>query len=452
MKTCYLCNTELTKENDHGEHIFQQALGGTLIKKGILCKECGNKLGKEIDVKFVNIFRNYTSRLPINFDRKTKKESNIGSIYIPYFDRTFKFKSNKKDLLPQKPEAFLYQKKLIIIYPKGCSGLEKYKNKKIHEFNITDKNNITIIQTFNNYENITETPFILDNMIYKKGMAKIAIGFAIKNGIKRDELDCVLDSRNNKLQEKIPLIPYMPWDFIHSAIEEARFNIDNLEYLSHQIKIFNKGNTLNCYIELFGTFQCYILLSENYSGEAIYHSYMQPIFKLNRIELPCLPRKHKDLLLYKYLLPEDDSFGYNDKTLKKINETIRKQPNKLDLEEYYYGLIDYINTNLFLFLENDRSHHKSSHLFCGLHHFFTQNSKTIKENLFYIIKRLILFGECPEFIKQDVYWEDLVNLYKNNLSEIHQYNQRKMNRLEEIIKRIHNNEGEFSIWNTSYSD
>ncbi|HHK6039191.1 TPA: HNH endonuclease, partial [Neisseria subflava] len=75
MGNCYLCNEDLTPENDHGEHIFQQALGGTLVKKGVLCESCGNRLGKEIDVPFVEIFKNYTSRLPINFDRKSENKN-----------------------------------------------------------------------------------------------------------------------------------------------------------------------------------------------------------------------------------------------------------------------------------------------------------------------------------------------------------------------------------------
>ena len=452
MKTCYLCNTELTEKNDHGEHIFQQALGGTLVEKGILCKECGNKLGKEIDVDFVNIFRNYTSRLPINFDRKTKKESEIGRIYISKFNRIFEFKSIKKDLLPTKPDAFLHQNNLIIIYPKGYSNLEKYKNKKMQEFNITSENNITIIQTFNDYENITETPFNLDNMTYKRGMAKIAIGFAIKNGINREELDCVLDYKNNKIQEKIALIPYMPWDFIHGAIEEARFSIDNLEYLSHQIKIFNKENILNCYIELFGTFQCYILLSKNYSGKDVYCSYMQPIFKLNRMELPCLPRKQKDLLLYKHLLSENEPFGYNNETLKKINEIIRKQKNELDLDEYYSNLINHVSIILSLFINNESP--EIPYYSYELVDFFKKNSKLIKDNIINIMKRLKWLSEDPKFIKQDVCWEMIANLLRNNHlinRLIYQYNQRKMNKLEEMIKYIHGNKDKFSIWNTDYS-
>ncbi|MBS5837137.1 MAG: hypothetical protein KIC74_10260 [Neisseria sp.] len=38
MGICYLCNEDLTPENDHGEHIFQQALGGTLVKKVFYAK------------------------------------------------------------------------------------------------------------------------------------------------------------------------------------------------------------------------------------------------------------------------------------------------------------------------------------------------------------------------------------------------------------------------------
>lgn len=50
-KKCYLCGKKFndTDTQEHEEHIIQQALGGTITANDILCKNCGNRLSKEID-------------------------------------------------------------------------------------------------------------------------------------------------------------------------------------------------------------------------------------------------------------------------------------------------------------------------------------------------------------------------------------------------------------------
>ena len=224
MANCYLCNKILTIENDHGEHIFQQALGGTLIKTGILCESCGNRLGKQIDVPFIEIFKNYISRLPINFDRKSKNKTftEEGDIFIPELNRVFKFRINKNNFLPICVDAFVHDGKLIILYPKGMSekNLEGLKKDRMKYFGIENSKNVIVIRDFNKYsENIYAIPFNLKNIPYKQGMAKIAIGFAIANGVKPEELECILDFDNHKILQEIPLLPYMPWDFINGEID-----------------------------------------------------------------------------------------------------------------------------------------------------------------------------------------------------------------------------------------
>lgn len=453
MANCYLCNEVLTTENDHGEHIFQQALGGTLIKTGILCKNCGNRLGQEIDVPFVDIFKNYISRLPINFDRKSKNKNftEKGSIFIPEFNLTFKFRINKKDFLPIGVDAFMNGSNLIVLYPKGMpeKNLDGLKKDKMRYFGVENPESVIVIRDFNSYsENIYAIPFNLDNKAYKQGMAKIAIGFAISNNIKREGLECVLDIDNHQIKQKIPLLPYMPWDFINSAIEELRFSSDDLRYLSHQIKLFNLENRLFCYIEIFGTFQCYILLSENYNSKNINKSYMQPIFQIKRDELEYLPHP-KDLLLYRHLLPEDEKPDYSEKTLTKINEAIRKQTNELDLNEYYSNLLNIASMNFHLFLESScREYIECKELIL----FFENNIKEINnpDKKYEILKRLHFFTSYPQAIRTECYWEMLYRFHLRYGEKVYEYNSRKMKKLESMIKQIQDNKMQFQIWNMNY--
>ena len=451
MANCYLCNKILTIENDHGEHIFQQALGGTLIKTGILCESCGNRLGKQIDVPFIEIFKNYISRLPINFDRKSKNKTftEEGDIFIPELNRVFKFRINKNNFLPICVDAFKHDGKLIILYPKGMSekNLEGLKKDRMKYFGIENSKNVIVIRDFNKYsENIYAIPFNLKNIPYKQGMAKIAIGFAIANGVKPEELECVLDFDNHKILQKIPLLPYMPWDFINSAIEEVRFSSNDLRYLCHQIKLFNLENRLFCYIEIFGTFQCYILLSEKYNREGINRSYMQPIFQLKREELPFLPR-YKYLLLYKHLLPEDEKLEYTENTLKKINNEIRKQPNELDLDEYYSDLLSSVIINLEL-VNSEQG--KSLIQYDDLKVFYENNFELINNSKAEIYRRLCFLSFNPHEIKTDCYWDVLYQLQNECKDSVYNYNSRKMKKLENMIKIIQEDKEHFQVWDTEY--
>lgn len=143
MNYCYLCGNELTNENDHAEHIFQQAIGGTLAVKGILCKDCGNTLGKDIDVNFTKIFVNYTSRLPINFDRKSENniKSEICWAYFPKFEKTLECQMNKNNISVIQPYAFLHQNTFFIICP------IKWEDKIINNYVKSQKKKLNIGDT-----------------------------------------------------------------------------------------------------------------------------------------------------------------------------------------------------------------------------------------------------------------------------------------------------------------
>lgn len=389
--------------------------------------------------------------MPINFDRKSKNKNftEEGNIFIPELNLTFRFRINKKDFLPIGVDAFIHDGKLIILYPKGMpeKNLEGLRESKMDFFKIDAVDKVIVIRDFNSYsENIYAIPFNLENTPYKQGMAKIAIGFAVANGIKREELECVLDVDNHQIQQRIALLPYMPWDFINGAIEEVRLGSNDFRYLSHQIKLFNLEKRLFSYIEIFGTFQCYILLSENYHGESINKSYMQPIFQLRREELKYLPR-YKDLLLYKHLLPEDEKLDCTERTLNNINNAIRKQPNELNLDTYYSDLLNSVIMNLKLF---DSEQGKDLIQYDNLKLFYENNSDLIDDNKIKIYRRLCFFSSNPHKIKNDCYWDMLYQLQKQYKDSVYEYNSKKMKKLENMIKIIQEDKEHFQVWDTKY--
>lgn len=105
------------------------------------------------------------------------------------------------------------------------------------------------------------------------GMAKIAFNYAVYSGIDANKLESVFDDKNKKLTNKPTVIPFILMILFDSIMESQDTN-----NLFHVIRLFNCENFLYAYIELFSTFQVYILLSENYSGE-IYKEYCQVINK-----------------------------------------------------------------------------------------------------------------------------------------------------------------------------
>ena len=79
MDVCYLCGNDFNENStvDHGEHVIQQAIGGSLVSKGILCKKCGGELSRKIDNPFNAIFEGIATRLDIKKDRKANKSPSI---------------------------------------------------------------------------------------------------------------------------------------------------------------------------------------------------------------------------------------------------------------------------------------------------------------------------------------------------------------------------------------
>ena len=58
---CYICDTEITPQNESEEHIIINAAGGKLKSKVLLCKKCNSEIGHEIDselAKQLNIVAN----------------------------------------------------------------------------------------------------------------------------------------------------------------------------------------------------------------------------------------------------------------------------------------------------------------------------------------------------------------------------------------------------------
>lgn len=345
MGVCYLCGNEFNQIStiDHGEHVVQQAIGGNLIIKGILCKNCGGKLSKEIDSPFNSIFQGIATRLNIKTDRNVKNSPSItGEIIsekdaynmnlrgIQVFWKDFK-------VTPIKPFHRLSEDRKKVIVYSAKKQFENYKvivKKEIESMGFENPPEILLCDDIDcsvRYE------FPMDNKAFKRGVAKIAIGFACSHGISREHLPLALKISNDNsgcIDGKITLIQYSPLSIIDRVIEIEKTKLAN--YPAHTLILFTskqEPSLLFCYIELFSTFQFYILLDDNYDGGDIYRYHYQRIEKASDYIFTPDRRHYKERNIIL------DGLGITDERIISTYEKQKGKAHAKSLEQIEFEII-----------------------------------------------------------------------------------------------------------------
>ncbi|MBG32451.1 HNH endonuclease [Alcanivorax jadensis] len=343
MDKCYLCGNFFNKSDTlkHDEHIIQQAIGGSLTSNSILCQSCGEELGDSIDVPFNMMFGSICTRLDIKKDRGNNKKGSAKGIIFSNRDQygndlsgTEIFWKDSK-VTPVKPMyKYTCDQKNVIVYAGGKqlkNYLKKVEREIDEEFDGSNKPEIIICE---DVTGVITFPLELDNEAFRKGFAKIAIGFASKSGVDREVLNLALDSDLGKIKDDIRLLPFYPKSVVDEVIERDKKDIRY--YPSHTVILFTAAantNLLVCYIELFSTFQWYLMLSDKHDGKPIYETYHQRIEKEEDYIFEPDRRHYKErgMIL--------SSLGIDQ---EKIISAFEKQKNSIDeksIEEIEYKII-----------------------------------------------------------------------------------------------------------------
>lgn len=261
-QNCVYCGKEITTRSS--EHVIQNALGGLYESEDICCPECNNYISRCIDAPFTKIFN------PI-----------IGK--IDNFSKT-----NNPKSMPSCTGKVLYNNKIYNAFIKngkvvGCPDLSRELKTDISKLPLQ----------------IVAYDFKLDNEIFHTGMAKIAFNYALDKGIDLDTLKHGLNIEKTgdeiqKISFSYPMIPFCPLNPVDYYIElETDFN------LYHNMILFSQESTLWCYIDLFNTFQYYVLLSDNLpQGINVYDNYAQTLQKIDRTDPELDIYRPKDILIY----------------------------------------------------------------------------------------------------------------------------------------------------------
>ncbi len=355
---CYLCGNKMISEEQyssqkekfegvpcflHDEHIIQNALHGKLKSNYILCKSCGTTLGNDIDSQFVSLFTPFIERLKKFLIRKDHGSKNINTLqgYL-YKDEGFNEKINVQiregKVSPVEPYYEVDEsegKVTIYANEKRAKQFKPVVQKKIEStggnpdsFEFKSKTDIQDEGILGYFFTEGVSNF---NEIFKKGFVKIAVDFAANYGISRENMPNVIEidseTKMAKLNHNNCCFPFISIGAIDNIIELNRPDIEEL-YPTHTVILFNQKvggkNLLYCYIDLFSTFQYYVLLNPNYESEDIHEVFHQTIIKqeIPEIDVRRIRPKHLSIVIQEYNI---DMAKYKGERLSDLYDFIEKE-------------------------------------------------------------------------------------------------------------------------------
>ena len=175
--------------------------------------------------------------------------------------------------------------------------------------------------------------FNLENKRFKNGLTKIAVNYALHNNIPIEQINKLINVQKQgkevkKISFNAPIVPFKPLNSLDTFLE-----LETTIELYHNLILFSHENVLVCFIDLFNTFQHYVILSEEWSGQSIHHSYLQLIEKIDR-SVPILnPTSIKDFHILANMYNVEPTLDI-EKLNKDIKIAIQKEPYEKDMISY----------------------------------------------------------------------------------------------------------------------
>lgn len=356
---CYSCNRTICEKEQvsegeckaHDEHIIPAAIGGHLTSRTILCKDCGNEQGKKSDSGFTGLFRSFVELLRStnnlrSFDHKSKDSIKVDGILEQNGELPKKIKYQDGKVMPLRPfyeidcgrkTIHLYgdkngiknaRKKAEMDLRKEGKDMADYKEEIHKDMSGTGLWSLFFSEGVHDF-----------NERFKSGMLKIAVEYALHNGISPELINIAL-IRNEYggfdfNDKKGLVIPFFPLTKVDRWYEEKIDNLDK-NYPFHAMRLFSCGTELYCYVELFSTFKYFVVLSDKYSGDPVDVAYAEPLLKedipytyqeLDRFD-------YKDLVLF--FQDENIDRGAWNRVVEAENrsevlmELLEKRPKKFD--------------------------------------------------------------------------------------------------------------------------
>lgn len=173
------------------------------------------------------------------------------------------------------------------------------------------------------------------NFDFKKGIVKIATEYALHCGMPREQLTEVLTiSEDGKATfdcTNTKMYPFIPTSMFDVLYEDYRYFYEE-GYPSHTLRLFstsydNGTAALYCYVDLFSTFQYYVLLNGDYKGDEVNETYAQRLLKVEKPDVSDCDPSDLDIFIREYGIDMSlcSATSYEDQ-LRYVQECIRKYP------------------------------------------------------------------------------------------------------------------------------
>lgn len=308
-ENCIYCGKKITKRSK--EHIIQNALGGLYESSDICCEKCNNFISKNIDAPFTKTFNPIISQID-NFA-----------------------KTNNKNSTPPCYGKAIYNNELFDVLIKGGKVVSCPKlSRKL-------KCDISRVQ----FE-IVSYDFCVDNISFKNGIGKIAFNFALEKGIDFERLSKSVDVKkvDGELKDisfNFSLIPFVALNPMDEYIE-LKTNVE----LYHNLILFSQGNYLWCYVDLFNTFQYYVLLSNEWNiDNPVLETYLQLLQKIDRTIPDLHIRKPKHILTYAMYFNVEPCMDLEE-FKKRVEIAIQKESLKKNMSDIISAKLGYDYFNI----------------------------------------------------------------------------------------------------------
>lgn len=264
MKYCFICKSEIKKENSSKEHIIPNSIGGRKKVSDFICIKCNNTSGSTSDselskeYQFLSLFFNITREKGENTAKKIATESGTellfhgNKITFPYYKIYEKETENGKTH--------------ITIKAKNNNELRNAIGKLKRKFQITDKIEDIISKSSRGSEEFSDKfidsirPF-RDELI--KSYMKSSVALIASSGI-----DTSICNLAEEFIKKPSGIAYLPIYYIDPIIERAYTPFHTVN-----VKGINKNHEIISYIEYFGVIRLFIKISDIYKGDDFEFSY-----------------------------------------------------------------------------------------------------------------------------------------------------------------------------------
>lgn len=201
--------------------------------------------------------------------------------------------------------------------------------------------------------------------------------------------------------------------------------------LYHNLILFNQEEKLWCYVDLFNTFQYYVLLSEDWdANKSINESYLQLLQKIDHNVPDIHIRRQKHILIWA------DAYNIEpctdiEKFKKRIIEAIQKESPKKEMDEVISAKmgIEYIRADKL----KDMSYTERN-IYLGSMLLYLDEDDRLRSSTF---RKVTLISENMEICS---YPFILCMLISSNIIEVRQYTCKKFERLNRFLVNANKNE------------